>query len=82
VAETVWAAHQAQLPPGCHATVWLLDDGRDDYKASWVDGLSTSSIRYLSGRHRSPGCPAVPSPIQPFETSDTCAFLWLLVEEV
>ncbi len=55
VAETVWAAHQAPQPCGCTATVWLLDDGRDDHKAAWVEGLATSSIRYLSGRQRRPG---------------------------
>jgi hypothetical protein len=55
VAETVWAAHQASLPAGCSATVWLLDDGKDEDKAAWVSGLATPTIRYISGRQRPSG---------------------------
>lgn len=59
VAETVWAAHQAEMPPGSESTVWLLDDGQDEYKAAWVAGLATPRIRYLSGRRRPPGAQAL-----------------------
>ena len=55
VAETVWAAHVAQLPAGCTATVWLLDDGRDAAKQAWVEGLASPGIKYVTGRKRAKG---------------------------
>ena len=55
VAETVWAAAEADLPPGATSTVWLLDDGRDPAKKEWVAGLACPRIRYVSGRARPAG---------------------------
>ncbi|KAK9821120.1 hypothetical protein WJX81_000795 [Elliptochloris bilobata] len=53
VAESVWAAHVAQVPAGCAKTVWLLDDGKDADKAAWVAGLGAGdAVRYLAGRKR------------------------------
>ena len=70
VAEAVWAAHAAPLPSlgggkgknnRIKKTVWLLDDGNDPDKATWVAGLSksesassspssSSCVRYVSNR--------------------------------
>ena len=55
VAETVWAAAEADLPPGATSTVWLLDDGKDASKKEWVASLACPRIRYLSGRARPAG---------------------------
>jgi endoglucanase len=55
VAETVWAAAEADLPPGATSTVWLLDDGADPAKKEWVAGLACPRIRYVAGRSRAPG---------------------------
>ena len=55
VTETVWAARMAELPPGCSATVWLLDDGHDAAKQAWVTGMADPCIRYISGRRRGRG---------------------------
>ena len=55
VTETVWAARMAELPPGCTATVWLLDDGHDAAKAAWVSGMADPNLRYISGRRRPKG---------------------------
>ena len=63
VAETVWAAADADLPSGAESTVWLLDDGGDPAKKEWVEGLNAgrggaaaidvgARVRYLSGRAR------------------------------
>ena len=61
VAETVWAAADADLPAGAESTVWLLDDGADPAKKEWVEGLNAgrggaaaidvgARVRYLTGR--------------------------------
>lgn len=55
VTETVWAARMADIPAGCTATVWLLDDGNDAAKAAWVSGMADPNIRYISGRRRPRG---------------------------
>lgn len=55
VAETVWAACQAELPPNCTSSVWLLDDGCDAAKQAWVEGMAHEKIRYVTGRKRSRG---------------------------
>jgi len=55
VAETVWAAAEADLPPGAASTVWLLDDGADPAKKEWVASLACPRIRYLAGRARPAG---------------------------
>ena len=55
VAETVWAAAEADLPPGATSTVWLLDDGADPAKKEWVAGLACPRIRYVAGRARPAG---------------------------
>lgn len=49
------AARQATLPPGCSATVYLCDDGRDPKKRKWVDALADPGVVYVSGRKRPPG---------------------------
>lgn len=55
VTETVWAARMAQVPSGCTATVWLLDDGHDEEKQAWVSGMADPHIQYISGRRRPKG---------------------------
>ena len=52
VADTVWAAAEADLPPGARSTVYLLDDGNDPAKAEWVASLATDRVRYVGGRPR------------------------------
>jgi len=52
VSETVWAAAEADVPPGVRSTVYLCDDGNDAAKEAWVAGLKSDRIRYVAGRPR------------------------------
>ena len=51
---TIMAAYDAQLPEGCHRTIYLCDDGKDPKKRKWVDSLAADVV-YVSGRKRLPG---------------------------
>ena len=55
VADTVWAAAEADLPPGTRSTVYLLDDGNDDAKREWVTGLKSDRVRYVAHRPKAAG---------------------------
>ena len=51
---TIMAAYDAQLPEGCHRTIYLCDDGKDPKKRKWVDSLAADVV-YVSGRKRLAG---------------------------
>ncbi len=51
---TIMAAYDAQLPEGCHRTIYLCDDGKDPKKRKWVDSLAADVV-YVSGRKRPSG---------------------------
>lgn len=55
VQQTVLAAANADLPPLACRTVYLLDDGKDTTKASWVAEQGREDIVYISGRVRAKG---------------------------
>lgn len=54
VQKTIMAAASAELPRGCHRTLYLCDDGKDPEKRKWIESLGPDYV-YVSGRSRPKG---------------------------
>ncbi|KAK9810557.1 hypothetical protein WJX73_000559 [Symbiochloris irregularis] len=54
VQRTITAAAAAELPRGCHRTIYLCDDGKDQEKRRWINSLGPDFV-YVSGRQRPKG---------------------------
>lgn len=55
ITKTFLAAMFAALPVNCKRTVYLLDDGKDPEKRSFVRSLNMNNAVYISGRKRAKG---------------------------
>ncbi|DBB16038.1 hypothetical protein WJX82_000557 [Trebouxia sp. C0006] len=49
VSATALAARRATLPPGVRRTVYILDDGKDPDKKTWVESLKDPDMLYTPG---------------------------------